>query len=180
MSNVTDAREYVAVVFNQSKAARNALHEIWRLHHDALLTVHGAGVIVRRSDGQIAVEIDDSPFPFAAGLGIVGGALLGALAGPAGAAIGAARGAAIGAAGGAVAGAAIDIGDERTQQQALDEAGLVLPTGHYALLADVDESDPHPLTQAMHSLGGKIYRRKRSGISGDNIDNIFRAFKPHP
>jgi len=171
-------REYVAVVFNQSKAARRALQELWRLNDDALITVHGAGVVFRKSADEVVTAIDDSSFPFAGGLAMVVGALLGALAGPAGAALGAAGGAAIGAASGAVAGAAIDIGEQRTQRQAVNEVGLVLPLKHYALIADVDESDPHPLTQAMHSRGGKIYRRNRSEIADDRFDDMFRAFKP--
>lgn len=172
-------REYVAVVFNQSKAARRALQELWQLNDDALLKVHGAGVVFRKSAEEIVTDIDDSSFPFAGGLGVVVGALLGALAGPAGAAAGAAGGAAIGAAGGAVAGIAIDLSDARTQRQALNEAGLVLPLNHYALIADVDETDPHPLTQAMHSRGGKIYRRTHSDIANDKYDEMFAAFKPY-
>ena len=159
-------REYVAVVFNQSKAARRALQELWRLNDDALITVHGAGVVFRKSADEVVTAIDDSSFPFAGGLAMVVGALLGALAGPAGAALGAAGG------------AAIDIGEQRTQRQAVNEVGLVLPLKHYALIADVDESDPHPLTQAMHSRGGKIYRRNRSEIADDRFDDMFRAFKP--
>ncbi|HEY1977691.1 MAG TPA: hypothetical protein VGG89_14150 [Candidatus Baltobacteraceae bacterium] len=172
-------RNYIAVVFNQSKTARRALHELWRLRHDSLLTVHGAGVVYRKSDDEIVVDVDDSSVPFATGLAIVVGALLGALAGPAGAAVGAAGGAAIGGAGGAVAGSIIDIGGQRTQKQALNEAGLVLPSEHYALIADVAESDPHPLTQTMHSLGGKLYRRARSEVDSDGIDNMFQALKPY-
>ena len=172
-------REYVAVVFNQSTAARRALHELWRLHREALLTVHGAGVVFRKSDDEIVVDIDDSAPPVAAGIGIVVGALLGALAGPAGAAVGAAGGAAIGAAGGAVGGVAMDIGKGGTEKQAVNEAGLVLPVGHFAVIADVDESDPHPLTQAMHSFGGKLYRRSYTEIANDKIDNMFRALRPY-
>jgi uncharacterized membrane protein len=172
-------REYVAVVFNQSKAARRALHELWRLHHDALLSVHGAGVVFRKADDEIAVDVDDSDLSVGAGIGIVVGALLGALAGPAGATVGAAGGAAIGAASGAVGGVAADIADRQTTKQAMAEVGSVLPTGHYALIADVDESDPHPLTAMASSFGGKLYRRNRSDVSNDMYDNLFGAFKPY-
>ena len=166
-------REYVAVVFKTEQAAAQALQELWQLHRDALLTVHGAGVIARKSDGSIAVEIDDSQFPFGAAVGVVVGALLGALVGPAGAAIGAARGAAIGAAGGAIGGIGVDIAGAQTNKQAVEEAKSVLPPGHYALIADVDESDPEPLTQAMRSRGGAIYRRQQSDVSDDKYDKFF-------
>lgn len=172
-------REYVAVVFNQSKAARRALHELWTLHRNALLTVHGAGIVLRKADDEIVADVDDSPPPLGAGIGIVVGALLGALAGPAGAAVGAAGGAAIGAAGGAIGGVAVDIGTDRTEKQAINEAGLVLPVAHFALIADVDESDPHPLAQTMHSLGGKLYRRSYNEIANDKYDNMFRALAPY-
>ena len=172
-------REYVAVVFNQSKAARRALQELHKLHRDALLTLHGSGVVLRKSDDEIVVDVDDSSLPIASGIGIVVGALLGALAGPAGAAIGAAGGAAIGAAGGAIGGVGVDIGKETTRKQAINEVGLVLPVGHYAVIADVDESDPHPLTQSMHSFGGKIYRRDYADITNDKYDNMFRALQPY-
>lgn len=172
-------REYVAVVFNQSKAARRALHELWSLHRNALLTVHGAGVVYRKSDDEIVVDVDDSEPPVATGIGIVVGALLGALAGPAGAAVGAAGGAAIGAAGGAVGGIGVDIGKDRTQKQAISEAGRVLPVGHFALIADLDESDPHPLIQAMHSYGGKLYRKTYDEIANDKYDNMFQTLRPY-
>ena len=171
-------REYVAVVFNTEQAAARALQELWRLHRDALLTVHGAGVVARKSDGSVAVEIDDSQVPLGAAVGVIVGALLGALVGPAGAAIGAARGAAIGATGGAIGGIGVDIAGEQTAKEAVDEAGTVLPPGHYALIADVDESDPEPLTQAMRSRGGAIYRRKRSDVTNDKYNDFFGEMKP--
>ena len=166
-------REYVAVVFNTEQAAAQALQELWRLHRDTLLTVHGAGVLARRSDGSVAVEIDDSQFPFGAGLGVVVGALLGALVGPAGAAIGAARGAAIGAASGAIGGIGVDVAGAQTNKEAVEEAKSVLPPGHYALIADVDESDPQALTDAMRSRGGVVYRRPRSDVTDEKYDKFF-------
>ena len=171
-------REYVAVIFNTQQAAAQALQELWRLHRDALLTVHGAGVIARKSDGKVVVQIDDSQFPFGAAVGAVVGTLLGALVGPAGAAIGAARGAAIGAASGVIGGIGVDVADAQTTKEAVNEAGRILPPGHYALIADLDESDPEPLTQAMRSRGGVLYRRNRSDVTNDKYDDFFGEMKP--
>ena len=119
------------------------------------------------------MEIDDSQFPFGAAVGVIVGALLGALVGPAGAAIGAARGAAIGAASGAIGGIGVDIAGAQTNKEAVEEAKSVLPPGHYALIADVDESDPQALTDAMRSRGGAIYRRKQSDVTDDKYDKFF-------
>ncbi|MBV8345667.1 MAG: DUF1269 domain-containing protein [Candidatus Eremiobacteraeota bacterium] len=170
-------REYVAVIFNTQQAAAQALQEIWHLHRDALLTVHGAGVIARKPDGKVVVEIDDSQFPFGAAVGAIVGTLLGALVGPAGAAIGAARGAAIGAAGGVIGGIGVDVANAQTTKEAVDQAGSLLPPSHYALVADVDESDPQPLTQAMRSRGGVLYRRNRSDVTNDKFDDFFGNMK---
>src|SRR3974377_890660 len=106
-------RNYIAVVFNDSRKAYEGLHALWQLDHEAEITVHGTAVIHRDDLGDIHVDTKETHPVLGTAVGVGIGALLGALAGPAGAAAAAAGGAAAAAAGGAaiggLVGGAVDV-----------------------------------------------------------------------
>jgi uncharacterized membrane protein len=160
-------RNYIAVVFNDSGKAYEALHALWQLDHAEDVTVHGAAVVHRDNLGQFQVDTKETHPGLATAVGVGVGALLGALAGPAGAAIGAAGGAGIGAATGGMAGLVADAGRADARSQAAAEAGFVLGDGQSAVVADVSEDWTSPIDTRMKGLGGVLYRRARSDIEDD-------------
>src|SRR5208283_1034891 len=117
---------YIAVVFNNSSKAYEALHALWELDHDGEITVHGTAVVHRDALGNFQVDTKETHPALATAVGVGVGALLGLLAGPAGAAAGAAGGAVIGAATGGVAGIAADLGRADTHDQAAAETRFVV------------------------------------------------------
>ncbi len=113
-------RNFVAIVFDDSRKAYEALHALWQLDDGADITVHGTGVIHRDELGHIQVDTKDTHPALGTALGVGIGALLGALAGPAGAAVGAAGGASIGAATGGAVGLMTDLDRADTREEAAD------------------------------------------------------------
>jgi uncharacterized membrane protein len=158
---------YMAVVFDNSSKAYEALHALWQLDHAGEITVHGAAVVHRDNMGQFQVDTKETHPALATAVGVGVGALLGALAGPAGAAIGAGGGAAIGAAAGGTAGLVADAGRADTRLQAAAETRFVLDDGQSAVIADVSEDWTAPIDDRMRSLGGIVYRRARSDLEDD-------------
>ena len=158
---------YVAVVFDNSSKAYEALHALWQLDHAEEITVHGAAVVHRDNLGQFQVDTKETHPALATAVGVGVGALLGALAGPAGAAIGAAGGASIGAATGGVAGLIADADRSDTRHEAAFKTGFVLANGQSAVIADVSEDWTSAIDTRMQSLGGVVYRRARSDLEDD-------------
>lgn len=160
-------RNYIAVVFDSSSEAYEALHALWQLDGSEDITVHGTAVVHRDNLGQFQVDTKETYPGLATAVGVGVGALLGALAGPAGAAIGAGGGAAIGAAAGGVSGLVADAARSDSRHQAGAETGFVLNDGQSAVIADVSEDWTTPIDDKMRSLGGTVYRRARSAVEDD-------------
>jgi uncharacterized membrane protein len=160
-------RNYIAVVFNDSGKAYEALHALWELDGAMEVTVHGTAVVHRDSLGQFQVDTKETHPALATAVGVGVGALLGALAGPAGAAIGAAGGAGVGAAAGGMAGLVLDASRADTRQQAAHETRFVLSDGESAVIADVSEDWTSPIDTRMHDLGGIVYRRAKADLEDD-------------
>ena len=160
-------RNYIAVVFNDSRKAYEGLHALWELDHAEEITVHGAAVIHRDDLGEVHVDTKETRPVLGTAVGVGIGALLGALAGPAGAAVGAAGGAAIGAATGGLAGGAVDLDRSDTRYQAGRESRMVLDYGQSAVIAEVSEEWTTPIDTRMRELGGVVYRRAKSDIEDD-------------
>jgi len=160
-------RNYIAVVFDNSSKAYEALHDLWQLDHADEVTVHGAAVVHRDKLGMFQVDTKETHPALATAVGVGIGDLLGALAGPAGAAVGAGGGAAIGAAAGGTAGLVADAGRADTHYEAARETGFVLGDGQSAVIADVSEDWTAPIDDKMRSLGGTVYRRAKSVVEDD-------------
>jgi len=160
-------RNYVAIVFDNTTKAYEALHAIWQLDDEMQITVHGTTVVHRNDWGSFQVDSKDTHPGLATAVGVGIGALLGALAGPAGAAIGAARGAAIGAASGGALGAVTDLGRADTRDQSRFETAWVLGRGQSAVIADVSEDSVGPIDERMRRLGGTVHRRAWSAVRDD-------------
>jgi uncharacterized membrane protein len=160
-------RNYVAVVFNDTSKAYEALHAIWQLDSESEITVHGTAVVHRNDWGDFQVDTKDTHPGLATAVGVGLGALLGLFAGPAGAAVGAAGGAAIGAATGGAVGVAADLGRASTRDQAGAETAFVLARGQSAVIADVSEDWTSYIDKRMGDLGGVVYRRAKGDVEDD-------------
>ena len=160
-------RNYIAVVFDDSSKAYEALHALWQLDDDLEVTVHGTAVVHRDDLGQFQVDTKETHPVLGTAAGVAIGALLGALAGPAGAAVGAAKGAAVGAASGGVLGLGADAVRADTRAQAAEETAFVLGIGQSAVIADVSEDSTDAIDARMRELGGIVYRRARSDVTDD-------------
>jgi uncharacterized membrane protein len=169
-------RNYVAVVFDNTSKAYEALHALWRMDQGGELTVHGAAVVHRDALGHFQIDTKETHPAFATAVGVGMGVLLGALAGPAGVAIGAAKGAAIGAAAGGMVGLGVDADRADTRSQAATETGFVLGIGESAVIADVSEGWTAPIDTKMRKLGGIVYRRPKSAVR----DDLWSDEYPYP
>jgi uncharacterized membrane protein len=173
------AEKYIAVVFPDAERARTGLHALFSLDDSGDITVHGAVVVRRDEFDEIVVVQKDTTPPWRTAAGIGLGALIGAIAGPAGAAIGAAKGAGIGAAAGGLAGLTGDVAKGDTNNQALLDAGAVLPQGQYAVIGEIAESWDVPLDTRMSELGGRVYRRAKSDVRNDKWDDYDSVLYPY-
>jgi uncharacterized membrane protein len=162
---------YVAIVVDNDAKALDALHDIWNLDSSGDVTVHGAAVIHRDKYGHIDVATKDTDPGVRTAIGVGIGVLLGALAGPLGAAAGAsvAAGTAmgIGAAAGGVAGVTADAIKADEHDQAVYETGFVLPREKSAVISEISEDWTTPIDTMAQKLGGKVYRRAKSDLHGD-------------
>jgi len=160
-------RNYIAVVFNDTGKAYDALHALWTLDDIGGVTVHGTAVVHRDQWGAFQVDTKETHPALATAIGVGVGALLGALAGPAGAAVGAAGGAGIGAATGGVVGVTTDLVRADNRDQAAYETRLVVRNGQSAVIADVSEDSTTAIDSRMRELGGVVYRRAKSAVQDD-------------
>ena len=158
---------YIAVIFDDTGKAYEALHALWQMDGEGDITVHGTTVVHRDEWGQYQVDTKETQPALATAVGVGVGALLGALAGPAGAAVGAAGGAAIGAAAGGAVGIGADLIRADTRDQASDETAFVLGIGQSAVIADVSEDSTLPIDSRMRGLGGVVRRRAWSTLQDD-------------
>ena len=157
---------YIAVVFNDTSKAYEALHALWQLDHDGEITVHGTAVVHRDNLGQFQVDTKETHPALATAVGVGVGALLGALAGPAGAAVGAAGGAAIGAATGGVAGLLRIWSRRHSRTSGRRDAVCSWQwpiCRHRRRERRLDVANRY----RMRSLGGIVYRRAKSDIEDD-------------
>ena len=158
---------YIAVIFDDTGKAYEALHALWQMDGEGDITVHGTTVVHRDGWGEYQVDTKETQPALATAVGVGVGALLGALAGPAGAAVGAAGGAAIGAAAGGAVGLGADLIRADTREQASNETAFVLGMGQSAVIADVSEDSTLPIDSRMRGLGGVVCRRAWSTLQDD-------------
>jgi uncharacterized membrane protein len=159
---------YIAVVFETDEEAFAGLHALWNLDEGGDVTVHGAAVIHRDTDGHVDVATKRTDPGLRTVLGVGMGALLGALAGPIGAAAGgsiaAGTAAGIGAAAGGAVGLTADAVKSGEHEEAAFESGFVMKPGQSAVIAEVSEDWTTPVDTAMQRLGGTVFRRDKGTV----------------
>jgi uncharacterized membrane protein len=139
----------VAITFPQNSTAYEAVS---KLPSATGLEIRSAAIVERDKDGHLHVPEGDDTM---AGEGTVGGSLIGMLVGVLGGPVGMLLGWGVGAAGGALYDAdRLDTGDE-----AIEQFGALVPTGHNALLAETMEDTTEPLDRFVSGMGGTIVRR---------------------
>lgn len=166
---------YVAVVFANDDKARSGLRALWGLDEEAEITVHGAAVVRRDDSGHIHVADRHSDLGMRTAMGVGLGALLGLIAGPAGVAAGMSVAAAtgVGAAVGGVVGLTADAVTEEHRENAAVESFFTLKHGQSAVVAEISEEWTSPLDDAMHGLGGIVYRRANTAATNASFEPSY-------
>ena len=171
---------YISIVFNDDAKASQCLHELWKLDSSGDVTVHGAAVIRRETNGMVDVATKQTDIGARTLVGVGVGLLLGALAGPIGAAAGkvVATGTALGtgAAAGGVAGLTAEGVKAGERDQAGHEAAFYLPPGKSAVIAEVDETWNTPVDTMAQRLGGEVHRRAKSDVSRDMWEGDYTGY----
>jgi uncharacterized membrane protein len=175
---------YVAVVTNNKSSAYAALHALWELDSEGMVTVHGTAVAHKNVWGQVEVDSKETLPALATAVGVGVGAILGLFAGPAGVAVGAAGGAAIGASIGGAVGLGTDVLRADARDQADFETSLVMTPGQSAVIADVSESSTWPIEARMRELGGVVHRRSCGALRRDRevhdfVDGSYNSLYPY-
>ena len=175
---------YVAVVMNDKKHAYAALHALWELDSEGMVTVHGTAVAHKNAWGQVEVDTKETHPALATAVGVGVGAILGFLAGPVGAVVGAVGGAAIGASIGGAVGLGTDLLRAEARDQADLETSLVMTPGQSVVIADVSEDSVWPIEARMRELGGVVHRRSCSALRHDReVDDFmhgsYRSLYPY-
>jgi uncharacterized membrane protein len=150
---------FAVMVFEDEKKAYEGLHALQQLHGEGSLTVWGADVVQRATDGKISVVKSDDAGPLGTGLGALTGGLLGLFGGPVGAAIGATAGAAAGAVG--------DIFHLGVTEEFLLGVERELAPGKFAVIADISEE--------WAELGAKVVREDRLAFAEDALEKRVNA-----
>jgi uncharacterized membrane protein len=158
---------FAVMVFEDEKKAYEGLHALQQLHGEGSLTVWGADVVQRATDGKISVVKSDDAGSLGTGLGALTGGLLGLFGGPVGAAIGATAGAAAGALG--------DIFHLGVTEEFLLGVERELAPGKFAVIADISEEWVAPLDSRMAELGAKVVREDRLAFAEDALEKRVNA-----
>ena len=82
----------LVVVFDEEKKAYEGSRALAQLHGEGSISVYGAAVVARDSEGKVSVKDDVEEGPVGTAVGMITGALIGLLAGPEGLVLGAAAG----------------------------------------------------------------------------------------
>ncbi|MBN1238496.1 MAG: DUF1269 domain-containing protein [Gammaproteobacteria bacterium] len=153
--------KFVVVIFADAAGAEAASRVLKELHAETSLTLHGAAVI--RKDAQSDVAVSDrveAGLPNAA-IGALVGGLIGLLGGPVGLALGAG--------GGAWIGSWRDISHLGVGADFVEQVTRELKPGGAALVAEVDEEEVAPLDERMEALGGVVIREWRADFAESQL-----------
>jgi uncharacterized membrane protein len=148
---MSNGHNVIVVTFPESSKAYQALSVLKRADTEERVIVRSAALLERQADGTIRVpEGSDNML----GVGLAGGSLIGMLVGVLGGPVGMLLGLGTG----AVAGGLADVYRADRSDDVLTQMGSEVPTGHTALIAEVDEYAFEVLDNEMSALGGTMTR----------------------
>jgi uncharacterized membrane protein len=150
--------EMLAIVFEDTQGASQALDFVKKLHHGRLLKIIEAAVLVKEQDGTTSVKETMSAAPrHGREVGAVAGGLAGLLVGPVGLVVGALVGAG---AGGAVASKT----ERDFSHEFLENLERLLQPGRSGLVLLVEHEDRQQLSDELGELKGVVSYQKLSDL----------------
>jgi uncharacterized membrane protein len=150
--------EMLAIVFEDTQAATQALAFVKQLHSDKLLRIVEAAVLVKEADGRTSVkETVCSAIPHGRAFGAVAGGFVGLLVGPVGLVVGAIAGAGAG-------GVAADKIERDFTHEFLENLEQLLQPGRSALVLLVEHEGVQKLNDALSSLKQVVSYQKLSDL----------------
>jgi len=158
---------FIVAIFPTEKQADEGRKALKELQDEGKLTIHGAAIITKRTDGKVSMKDQADEAPLGTAVGAVVGSLIGLLGGPVGLAAGAAAGAFLG--------YSVDASNYGVGMEFVDEVSRNLTPGKSALVAEVDEYWTIPIDLRMEALGGIVVRQWRLDVEQDLIRNDIRA-----
>ena len=157
----------LVVVFDSESKAYEGSLALQELQNEGSINLYAKAVIARDDNGKVAVKQEGDMGPIGTAVGLLTGTMLGLLGGPVGVAIGASMGMS--------GGMLYDLAQLGVGEDYLDEVGKSLKPGKAAVVAEAWENWTLPVDTKMESLGGVVFRRTRSDILDEQMDNDIAA-----
>ena len=151
----------IVTTFSEASRAYEALARLKQLAADEQIDLHDAAVVERAQDGTLHVrdESGNEDDGLATLTGGTIGLLIGILGGPLGVLLGGAVG--------LLAGAIVDADDDDETDSVLEHIARSIGNGQTAVLADLGESAPAPVDDAMAALDGRVTRYARKDVEAE-------------
>lgn len=157
----------IITVFNTEEKAFEGLTAFKTLHKNGDISVYATAVINKNEAGEVEIKQVSDNGPIGTAVGMFSGALIGLIAGPAGMAVGAMTG--------MYGGMFYDLDNADVDSTFLNEVAKALEEGKTAVVADVDEAWTAPVDNKMDALEAVVYRRSKSKIAEDQLNNELNA-----
>lgn len=121
----------IVVIFDTERQAYDGTSALKQLDKDGEISVFGASVVKKNSDGRAELVKTESDFPISTVAGTAVGSLIGLIGGPVGVLVGATAG--------TMSGAFVDLYRSGVSVDFVDEVSSKLTPGKFALVADISE-----------------------------------------
>jgi len=158
--------ELIAVAFDDEFKAERVRLDLLQLHHDHLVDLEEAAVVVHKKDGKVKLHhVTHFTVPVALGGGFVGSLVGLILINPALALVGLVVGSGMGAAMGSLK----EIGIE---EKFIKDLGSHLRPGSSALFIAAKKAKPEAILEELKRFGGKVFQ---SSLKHDDEDKIRTA-----
>ena len=146
----------LVVVFDSETKAYGGTQALDQLDREGNITVHAESVVKKDANGKVELMKTEGDFPVRTISGTAIGSLIGLLGGPVGLLVGATAG--------TILGATRDLYLAGVNTDFLDEVSDKLTPGKFAVVADISEEWVTPLDIQMETLGGVVFRTKKSDV----------------
>jgi uncharacterized membrane protein len=149
----------LAVSFADRQSALRGLSRLREMDEQSDIVLREAEVVQRDAQGELVVDDQvhaNQPVGADAAAGGALGLLIGTLGGPVGSAAGAL--------GGTLAGTAGNLGARDEDEGLLAQFARHVERGTAAVMAHVEEPEPHLIDDAMRELGGTVLRESKAAV----------------
>jgi uncharacterized membrane protein len=157
----------LVVVFDSESKAYEGSLAFQELQNEGSINLYAKAVIAGDANGKVTVKQSSDMGPVGTAVGLLTGSLLGLLGGPVGVAVGAT----VGTSGGLL----YDMVELGVGEDYLYEVGQSLLPGKAAVVAEVWEDWTLPVDTKMESLGGVVFRRTRTSILDEQVEQDVAA-----